>query len=182
MKKQILKNMDKNNKNRHLSENEDNFYKFVTTIAVIILVLILAYLIIGVFFTKEIDFNKKKDTKTSEKASDVTIDNSTITAGQIFDKTDSSYYVVIYDIDSKLTNLSTFISTYSSSDGSIPIYKVDSADKLNSNYIINENSNTNPSSYEDLKIKSPTLIKIENGKVTSYVEDETSIKSILKNE
>ena len=70
---------------------------------------------------------------------------------------------------------------YSSSENSIPIYKVDSEDKINSNFIVKKESNTSPTSYDDLKIKSPTLIKIENGNVTSYVENEEEIKSILKN-
>lgn len=177
-KKQILKNMSKNNKSRVKTSKEDNFSKFITTLAGIILLLILGYFLIGVFFTKEIDLSKKKTKETKEK---VSIDNSTITAGQIFNKNESSYYVIVYDVNSELTNLSSFISLYSSSENSIPIYKVDSEDKINSNFIVKKGSNTSPTSYDDLKIKSPTLIKIENGNVTSYVENEEEIKSILKN-
>lgn len=180
-KKQILKNIDKNKKGRIKTEQEDNFNKFITTLAGIILLLILGYFLVGVFFTKEIDLGKKKDSDKDTKE-EVTIDNKTITAGQIFDKKDSSYYVIVYDFESELTNLSTFISLYSNSENSLPIYKVDSSDKINSNFIVTSGGNTKPTSYDNLKIKSPTLIKIENGNVTSYVEDENQIKSILKNE
>lgn len=179
MKKQKIK-LNKTKKSVISESNEDNVFRFITTIAGIILLLIAVYLIVGIFFTKEIDFNKKEeDNKTTDSA---TIDNKTITAGQVFDQKDDSYYVLIYDFDSKLTNLSTFVSVYSSKEDSIPIYKIDSANKMNSNFIVEKDSNQNPTSYSDLKIKSPTLIKIESGKVTSYIEDESEIKNTLKGE
>lgn len=160
-----------------INEENDNVFSFVTTIGGIILLLIITYFIIGIFFTKEIDFKKKEDKK---EKTEVTIDNNTITAGQIFSKKDSSYYVIIYDVDSELTNLSTFISTYKSSEGALPIYTVDSGNKINSSFIVKKNSNKNPKSYSDLKIKAPTLIKIDGGNVASYIEDEKEIKSVLK--
>ena len=61
------------------------------------------------------------------------------------------------------------------------IYKVDSKSKFNANYLTDDNSNTNPSSYSDLKVKSPTLIKINNKKVSEYIEGEDSIKDYFKN-
>lgn len=178
-KKEIKRNIKKNLSNKKVTETEDNFNKFVTTIAAIIIILILSYLIIGLFFTKEIDFKKEEET---EETSEVSIDNNTITAGQIFDKKDESYYVVIYDVDSKLTNIGTFVSIYRSSEDSLPIYTVDSSNKLNSKFISEDSSNTNPTSYDDLKIKEPTLIKIENGSVSSYIENEDEIKAVLKGE
>ncbi len=178
-RKQILKNIKKSTKNNKIIRQSDMFYKFVTTIAAVLLTLVLCYLIIGVFMTKEINVKKdsKKDTKDSTS---VTIDNSVITGGQIFDQKDESYYVVIYDFESKVLNISNLVSSYSSKENALPIYKVDSSKKFNNRYIVKKDSNTNPSSYEDLRILSPTIMKIENGKVTSYVEGEDSIKEILK--
>lgn len=177
-KKQIIKNIKKNQKENSKTVEKDGFYKFVTTITGILLILIACYLVIGIFITKQINFDKEKEKKDK---SEVVIDNSTITAGQIFDKKDSSYYVVIYDVNSKLTNIGTFISMYSSNESALPIYTVDSKNKINNNFITDGKSNTNPSSYDDLKIKAPTLIKIENGSISDYVEGEENIKSILKN-
>lgn len=178
-KKQIKKNIKNNSKETKTVEEKDIFYKIVTSITAILLTLILSYFIIGVFVTKEIDFKKNKDGKEDTKE-EVTIDNTTITAGQIFDQKDDAYYVIVFDVDSKLTILPSYISSYKSSEGALPIYTVDSKKKFNSKYIVEDNSNKNPTSYSDLKIKSPTLIKVENKKVTSYVEDEDQIKSILK--
>lgn len=179
MKKQIKRRINKNVKSDIDINENDNVFKFITTIVGIILILVATYFIIGIFFTKEIDFKKEEET---EEKTEATIDNDTITAGQIFNKSDESYYVLVYDVDSKLTNLATFVSVYKSSENSLPIYVVDSGNSINSKFIVKKNSNKNPSSYSDLKIKAPTLIKIENKKVTNYVEDEDKIKEILKNE
>ena len=109
-KKQIIKNIKKNSKENSNVEEKDGFYKFVTTITAILLTLIACYLIIGIFITKEIDFKKDKDEKETKEDSNVSIDNSTITAGQIFDQKDSSYYVAIYDFDSKTSSVGTWVS------------------------------------------------------------------------
>lgn len=180
-KKQIMKNIKKNSKNNINTEEKDGFYKFITTITVILLTLIACYLIIGVFITKEINFKDDKDKNETEEKEEVSIDNSIITAGQIFNQKDNSYYVAIYDFDSKLTAIPSWISIYSGKEDAIPVYKVDSTKKFNSSYIVEKDSNKNPTSYSDLKIISPTLIKIENGKVSNYTEGEDDIKAILKN-
>lgn len=180
-KKQIIKNIRKNSNNNIKKEEKDNFYKFVTSLTIILLTLIVCYLIIGIFITKEITF-KKDNNESKEDSSQVVIDNTVITGGQIFDQKDSKYYVIIYDFTSELTILPSYISNYSNSDNSIPIYKVDSSKKLNSSYIVEEGSNKYPSTYKDLRIISPTLIEIENSKVISYIEGEEEIKSILKND
>ena len=52
---------------------------------------------------------------------------------------------------------------------------------LSNQEVNEENSNKNPTSYSDLKVISPTLIKIDNKKVTSYIEGEDAIKDVLKN-
>ena len=91
-KKQILKNIEKNTKDSKSKGEKDVFFKFITTLVVLVLLGILVYFLIGVFYTKEIDFksDNKKDTK-----GDVTIDNSTITLGQIFDQSEDEYYVLV---------------------------------------------------------------------------------------
>lgn len=179
-KKQILKNIEKNSKKNNVLKQADGFYKFVTTITVILLTLILCYLLIGLFGTKEINLNNKNKNDKKDETKEVSIDNTIITGGQIFDQKDNAYYVVVYDLDSKLLNLSSWISNYTSKENSIPVYKVDSSKKFNSRYIVKENSNKNPASYSDLKIISPTLMKIENNVVTSYVEGEDNIKSVFQ--
>lgn len=177
-KKQILKNIEKNTKDNKSKGEKDVFFKFITTLVVLVLLGILVYFLIGVFYTKEIDFksDNKKDTKE-----DVTIDNSTITLGQIFDQAEDEYYVLVYDVNDDKSIILTWMQVFTRNNSKATIYKVDSKSKFNANYLTDDNSNTNPSSYSDLKVKSPTLIKINNKKVSEYIEGEDSIKDYFKN-
>ena len=153
-KKQILKNIEKNTKDNKSKGEKDVFFKFITTLVVLVLLGILVYFLIGVFYTKEIDFksDNKKDTKE-----DVTIDNSTITLGQIFDQAEDEYYVLVYDVNDDKSIIPIWMQVFTSNNSKATIYKV------------------------DLKVKSPTLIKINNKKVSEYIEGEDSIKDYFKN-
>ena len=53
-KKQILKNIEKNTKDNKSKGEKDVFFKFITTLVVLVLLGILVYFLIGVFYTKEI--------------------------------------------------------------------------------------------------------------------------------
>ena len=101
--------------------------------------------------------------------------DTTILAGQTFDKKYDTYYVVFYDFDSdssvtsRLENISTN-----------KVFKVNTKDKLNSS-VINTSSNAKASSADELKINGVTLIKIENGKNVEYVEGLSNVLSSLSN-
>ena len=61
-----MKNIEKNSKNNIKKGEKDSFFKFITTLMVMILIFILVYFLIGVFYTKEIDFKSDKDTKSKD--------------------------------------------------------------------------------------------------------------------
>lgn len=172
-RKQVLKQIKKNKKNNSVVEDENIVSRFVFTIFTLLIVFIAGYLFIGFCVTKTLSFNKDKD----EKKEEVTIDNKTILAGQIFEQKDKEYYVLVYDVSDTKNILSTWKNAYS---GGTTIYVVDSSSKLNGNYIVEKDSNKNPTGYSDLKIKSPTLIKISDKKVTEYIEGEEDIKNVFK--
>mgnify|MGYP004578836663 CR=1 FL=1 len=158
-KKQILKNIEKNTKDSKSKGEKDVFFKFITTLVVLVLLGILVYFLIGVFYTKEIDFKSDNKKDTTE---DVTIDNSTITLGQIFDQSEDEYYVLVYDVNDDKSIIPSWLSIFESKNSNATIYKVDSKNKFNSEFLTNENGNKNATTYSDLKVKSPTLIKINN--------------------
>lgn len=175
-KKQILKNIKKNTKENVKGEEKDTYFKFITTLAVTLLIFILVYFLIGVFYTKEIDLKKTKD----ETKEDITVDNTTIMLGQLFDQSDDEYYVLVYDFNDKVLSIKSWLSVYQGKDNSTKVYKVDSSKKFNSKYIVEKDSNKDASSLENLKVISPTLIKINNGKIIEYIEGEDNIIEILK--
>ena len=168
-----MKNIQKDKKET-VSEGKDTYFKFITTLAILLIIFILSYFLIGFFYTGEIDFNKE------DKTEEVNIDNNTIMLGQLFDQANEEYYVLIYDITDKDSSIPTWLSSYEGKEGALTMYKVDSSKKFNSGYLVKEGSNKNATSLSDLKVISPTLIKINNKQITEYVEGEDEIVNKLK--
>lgn len=177
-KKQILKNIEKNSKNNIKKEGKDSYFKFVTTLAVMLLLFVLTYFLIGVFYTKEIDFKSDEETEETE---DISVDNSVIMLGQLLEQHDEEYYVLIYDFDDEVLSVSSWLDVYKYSDNALTVYKVDSNKKFNSKYIVSENSNPNAKNINDLKVISPTLIKVKDGNIVEYIEGEDNINDVFKN-
>ena len=175
-RKRALKEMKKQ-KNNYNTEEENSFIsRFVMTIGVVLLALILLYLFIGIFVTKTISFNKDNE----EVTNNTSIDQTTILASQIFDQNESEYYVLVYDPEDEVHDLNAFLSIYQNKGDSLKVYKVDSTKKFNSKYIVKSNSNKNPINYSELKIISPTLIKISSRNVSEYIEGFEEVKNMFK--
>ena len=174
-RKQLLKNL-KESKEEKNEKTSDNYFIFITTLAILLIVFLLSYFGLGFFYTKEIDFNKDK----TEEKNDVTIDNKVIMAGQLFDQAKDEYYVLIYNTTDKVSSISTYKSMYESKEDAKEIFTVDSSKKFNSKYLTDKNSNKNPNNVDELKIISPTLIKINNKKVVEYIEGEEAIVNKFK--
>ena len=171
-----MKNIQKDRKdNRSNSEGRDNYFKFITTLTILLILFILTYFLMGLFYTKEIDLNKKDDQKE-----EVNIDNRTIMLSQLLEQSQDEYYVLVYNVSDKDSLIKSWISIYEGSDGALTLYKVDSSKKFNSNYIVEENSNKNATTLGDLKVISPTLIKVKDKNIVEYIEGEDEIINVFK--
>ena len=171
-----IKNVNKDNSKNDVLE-KDNYFKFITTLAVLLIVFVLSYFIMGLFYTKEINFDKS-DEETQEE---VYVDNNTIMLGQLLDQSNDDYYVLIYDVNDKNTIIPTWKSVYESKENPLTVYVVDSKKKFNAKYIVEKGSNSNATKLDELKVVSPTLIRITNKKISEYVEGEDNIVSKFKN-
>lgn len=175
-RKQVLKNMKKNKKMNNTEEESNYVNSFVFAILILIIFFILGYLFIGIFVTKTISFGDKKDKKKEE----ITIDNDTILLGQLFEQSEDEYYVLVYDASDKDNILTNWKGKYESKGTNIKVYTVDSSNKLNAKFLVDKDSNTNPTGYDNLKVKEPTLIKISNKTVSEYIEGKEDIKNTFK--
>ena len=176
-RKQALKEIKKQKRNYNDEEEKSLISRFVMTIGMVLLALVALYLFVGIFITKSITFgDKAKEDDTKEVATDKT----TILASQIFDQNEEEYYVLVYDPNDKVHDIEQFLSLYKSKSGSLVVYKVDSSKKFNSNYIVTEDSNRNPESINDLRIISPSLIKISSKSVSEYNEGFEEVKNVFK--
>lgn len=124
--------------------------------------------------------NSSSTSSSSSSSSNASISYDNIIIGRSFSMDDDAYLVLYYDgSNSDLSSIvGTLVSTYKNKDSHLPIYKVDMSDGLNKNYT-SEESNTNPSSVEDLHINGITLIKFVDNKVDEYIEGQDSISDYL---
>jgi len=150
-------------KEKEIKENNE-IYSFLKISIILIIVLVIVYLLAGIFITKEFDLFNNNDTEETDN----TVANKII-ASSIFNQKEEEYYVYFYDFDEEASSTLTTINSKLSSK---KVYKVDTGDSLNQNYITEEDSNTSATSLEDLKVKTNTLIKIVNDEIVSYYEED----------
>ena len=176
-RKQLLKNLKNEKKaRRNIEDNENYVTRFIGTIFGVLVFLVIGYLLIGIFVTKTIKLGKKDEEKPA-----VTIDSSIILLSNILKQVEAEYMVVIYDInDTDNKTISNYINLYKGKHTASTIYSVDSKNKMNAKYIVEKDSNKEAKSIEELKVVSPTLIKVVDGKITEYHEGKDEVKSILK--
>lgn len=148
----------------------------------IILFIIIGVILVGVYFATVYLVNKG-NLSTYEPSSEVdaVITYDEINVGMVFNRTPEEYYVAFENFsDKNRVEYSTLIKDYSSNENNLPIYKVDMLMGFNQRYY---DTKTNPyvQDVRELKIKTPTLMKIKDGTNILYIEDINKIKSELTN-
>lgn len=151
--------------------------KFVKVAIIVILIVGLVYLLTS-FLLKNGNLNKKY---TPAEVPEAVITYEEATIGMTFNRKDEIYYVAFDDFsDKNNVLLNSYILNYQSKENIKPIYKVNMSLEPNKNYK-SEAENLNAQSVEELKIKTPTLIKVENNKNVKYINNINDIKSELTN-
>lgn len=164
-KKSVIKN----------SYNEE-LIKLIKIVIIVGVVITLVYFLTS-YLSKSGKFSTKYEPSETPEAV-MTYEDATI--GTVFNRPDSEYYVAFEDFaDKNKTYINSLISSYTSEKESLPVYKVDMSLDINKKYK-SDTSNKNATKTSELKIKTPTLIKIENAKITKYIEGNENIKSELK--
>ena len=143
---------------------EKHLKRYLINVIIIILVIVIIYLLSALFITKELDWFNKKETKenTETKTSD------DILASEVFKQSEEEYYVYFYDFNEKESIVTdTVLSRLAYS----KVYKVNTTAVMNANYV-SETGNKKAKNLSELKVVSPTLIKISNGTITEYYEKQ----------
>lgn len=160
------------NYNRQLI-NDDESFKIKNVI--IILLIIMIVFVSFYFITKYVLEHKKDDTPAIESV----IDREKIIFGQMFNRSDSEYYVIAYDSSEKSKDIyNKYIDKYSSKEGSIKVYEIDLKDDFNKSYIANKSNIV--SDVDELKVSGDTLFKIKDKNIVEYKEGSNDISSYLK--
>ncbi len=144
---------------------------FIIILIVLLVFFVLLYLLTGIFITKDIKwFNK--DNETEEDTQNI---EDRILAVDSLRQYDHEYYVYYYDPSeekSEVTNITYTLTSY--------VYRVDLSDDFNSNFVgepsgIVENIN-------DLKVANPTIIKVNDGKISAFYSGTLEITTALGEE
>ena len=154
---------------KEIQTEEKQIEKFVIITLVLIFILSAIYILSALFVTKELDwFNKKENTTTN------TLVQNTILASEIFKQKEEEYYVYFYDYTDEDSKISNAINSKLSS---AKVYKVDTNSALNNKYV-SEESNKSAKKLNELKVKSPTVIKISGETISAYYEGNEIINKL----
>ncbi len=164
----------KNKRTLYNNKSGDTTYsmelkKLFIILGIILLVIIVLYLIIGIFVTKDIKlFGNTENVEVNS-----TIQYEEILAGETFNMNKDEYYVIFSD---STGNYYSIYKNIISNQTDKSIYIVDLNNPLNRSYVSDE-SNKEVQKASDLKVKDNTLIKINNKQNVEYIEDKDAILS-----
>lgn len=153
------------------TNNDNQIYKFVKMMITLVIIFAVLYIVVGIFITKEIDFSGNKDNEVTDSVS------NKILASSIFNQKEEEYYVYFYDFENMN---STIESTLTSKLKDAKIYRVNTKDALNQNYVTEGTGNKSAKTLDELKVVDNTLIKIVNNEIVSYYETEDEIVNGLE--
>lgn len=148
---------------------------------IIILIVVLAITVGLYFFTK---LAVKKDTSTDSSSTDTTetsISYDTCIVGNMLNKNESDYYVILYNSnDSNASTYADLVTNYKKEDNHLAVYTVDLIKTLNAKYYTNEDTNPVSDNINDLKFGNLTVLKITDGKIERAYETLKDIKKVWK--
>ena len=142
----------------------------------IIIVLVLAVLIIGVyFFTRA--FVTKDLKKAEEQKTEITFDYTKTVLGALLNRPYDEYYVLVYNSeDLKANYYSGIVSSYQMKENAIKIYVADLNDSMNEKFYNSKKSNPNAKTIDELQVGDLTLIKVNDKTISKYIEKEEDIR------
>lgn len=153
-------------------------YSFKSIVKILLSIAII-YIVFYFITIMLVDNNSNNDNVNN---SEVSIDSTKITLGQILNRNESDYYVIatknsLYNSAYIETNYSKiynkYIDSYLQKENSIPFYFVDLDSALNKGYLSDKTNITNK--IEKLKLSDEILFKISNGKIEKYYEGKEKI-------
>lgn len=163
---------DKNKKKEEYSAKKE-FISGVKTFIGIIVFLGLAYA--GMLGMKALGVFEKGYTAPTKE--EVEFSSENIAIGTVFNRPESSYYVLFDNYKDNYSN-DPYINTLVSNIEDTKVYKVDMSKPENAKFV-SEESNEKATTDSELKINGLTLIKIKKGKIEKYVTGSDKIEEYL---
>ncbi len=139
---------------------------FARMVAILAVIGCLVYILSGLFITRELNWFSDKDNANTQ--------TNAILASATFRQNAEEYYVYFYNFNEDKAELTTAVEKLSEKN---TLYRVDTSSDLNANYI-GDKGNNKATTLDELKVVSPTLIKIVDGKIVEYYENSEIYKAL----
>lgn len=169
LKRKQAKREGKNVKEVQVKKQDSNTIEpksLLIILGVIVVFCVILYFITSIFVTK--DFNSKKNNSNDN----VSITNK-ILASDSLRQSEEVYYVYYYDTTNEDSSVSSVVASLDDK-----VYRVDLHDDFNSNFVGEPSGVVN--NISDLKVKSPTVIKVESESIVAFFSGSEEIKIGLK--
>ena len=183
MTKNLNDNYEKKNKKtkepKYRSEEQQEVIRFVAILIGIIIIIGLVFIVSNVFIK-----NDNEESETDVVAGQINYD--LVSIGTMLNRLDNEYYVAIYKKSSSDAMMySTIINKYLTDNylkGYLPIYFCDLDNRLNTDYYVGTDKESNPKAtkIEELALGDFTFIKVKSGKIIGYYENIDDVKKELK--
>ena len=162
------------------TEDDTDIKTFFIILIIIVLLIVAVYFITNVV-KKDKTEEKDKETVAGEINYDIT------SVGTILNRPYDKYYVLVYNSeDNAAVKYSALLQSYMNGQNEkdyIKIYYCDLNNTLNQKYYnVGDDNKSNPKAKKvsDFDFGDLTLLKIEKGKITEYIEDYENIQTKLK--
>lgn len=157
---------------KYVSDESKEVRNFVIILLGIIIIVLIVYGVSKIFI--------EDDQVTTERETQAgTIDYDIVSVGTMLNRNYSEYYVAIYDEDSPQAVLySSIITSYLNKEDAAKVFFCNLGNYLNKDYYVGSDGESNPDarSVSEFAFGDLTLIKVENGEITLYLEDLDAIK------
>lgn len=141
-----------------------------------ITLIVCAVLLVFYFITVLV---QKNDNSVSEEDTTATIQYDKIIVGQILNRPEDEYLVLVAGKDDNYIDLyQMYLAAYSGKQDALRYYTVDLSDIFNGNHL--GDTNILEGNVESFKFSTTVLLKVNNGIIIEAYEDKDSITNYLK--
>jgi len=164
--------MKKNKQQKQINtfHNATDTTKTIIVIGAVLVLLAAFYFITAYFVTGEL---RGIDRNAEEATSDAVIQYEEILAGSIFNRPVDKYNVLVMNASDR----NFAVVRYMAGELDTQLFVIDS-DKTINNFIIGEKNNIT-NSIDTLKVTVPTILTIENGKITNHVSGIENVREFV---
>lgn len=159
------------------TEEGEVIHNFIILFTVILIIVLVIYLISVLVVNKR---DEDKATAKNETVTETKIDYNLASVGMILNRPYDNYYVMVYDgNDDDAIYYASLITKYQKKEDGKKIYFTDLSEQMNSSFK-NDVSNPKATKVEDFVFGKITLLEINKGIITKYIESLDEIKNILQ--